>query len=223
MPRRKQKVKYSRKIACKHLSPKGDISNSLQPLCYCLERDLVLGLKAYVCQVCKLYAESKVNISDVFEESKKIAEKKIKETEINIEDIKIEREDNIDLSIDEFEEEEEVPLKFEKRKAGKSGSDDSTDFSGVECPFCGEIYDDLASHIQNCEFAPDDASIEDLLPSKKKRKRKGAPKEKTGKKENGEAQAKKKCPYCGKEFVRLGRHLNSCNKKPADSEAEDKE
>ncbi len=28
------------------------------------------------------------------------------------------------------------------------------------------------------------------------------------------------CPYCGKSFVRLGRHLNSCKKKPKDADAD---
>ena len=81
MPRRKTKIKYSRKNACKYLTPKGDISNSLQPLCYCPERDLVLGTKAYVCQVCDLYSETKKKITDVYQESKQEAEKKIKERE----------------------------------------------------------------------------------------------------------------------------------------------
>ncbi|MFX1256713.1 MAG: hypothetical protein ACFFAN_02555 [Promethearchaeota archaeon] len=219
IPRRKQKVKYSRKFACKHLEPFGDISNSLQPLCYCPSRELVLGTKAYVCQVCSIYDESNVKISDVYEKSKKIAEKKIEDI---IEDI--EKEEEIDLSTEEFEEEEEeieLTLKFEKRKAGKGELGEEEEFAEVECPFCGELYDDLASHIRNCEFAPDDASIEDIMPSrsKKKRKRKTT-REKTSKgveekkTEEKMSQSKKKCPYCGKEFARLGRHINSCSKKP---------
>ena len=123
------------------------------------------------------------------------------------------------MSLDEFEEaDEEIPLKFEKRKAGKADLADTEDFAGTECPFCGDIYSDLASHIRDCELAPDDASIEDLIPKKKKKKKK-APGKKTG---TGGASTKEKkaCPYCGKEFLRLGRHLNSCSKKPA--EVEDK-
>jgi predicted RNA-binding Zn-ribbon protein involved in translation (DUF1610 family) len=170
--------------------------------------------------------QSNVITSEIYEESKKIAEKKIKE---ELEEFKIEeivKEEDIDLSIDEFEEdEEEIPLKFEKRKIGKEALEEGEDFVGVECPFCGEIYDDLASHIQNCEFAPDDASLDDILPSKtkKKRKRRTAKakpaKAKPSKSEEKIiAEGKKKCPYCGKEFVRLGRHLNSCKKKPKDAE-----
>ena len=229
IPRRKQKIKYSRKTACKHLEPKGDISNGLQPLCYCPERELILAPRAYVCQVCYLYdPHTNVNMSEIYDESKKIAEKKIKEElrEFEIKDLATD--EDVDLSIDEFEEEEdEIPLKFEKRKAGKEAEEGEVFAINLECPFCGESFDDLASHIQNCEFAPDDASIEDILPSKPKKKRKrGASKGRPAKaepskaKEATESQGKKKCPYCGKEFVRLGRHLNSCKKKPKDAEKE---
>lgn len=223
IPRHKQKIKYSRKIACKHLKPKGDISNSLQSLCYCPTRELVLGTRAYVCQVCSIYDPVKSNrrFSELFEESKKVAEQKIKEKEIKLEDFEIEAikaNEEIDLSIDEFEEEdEEIPLKFEKRKAGKADIEDSEFADITECPFCGDFFEDLASHIQSCEFAPDDASLEDIIPAKKKKKRKKPASGKLG----AEAKTttnKQKCPYCGKEFARLGRHLISCPKKPADAD-----
>jgi hypothetical protein len=227
IPRRKQKIKYSRKIVCKHLEPKGDISNSLQSLCYCPARELTLGTRAYVCQVCNLYDAVKNNrrFSEVYEESKKIAEKKIKEKQIRLEEFEIAEitsDEDIDLSIDEFEEEdEEIPMKFEIRKAGKAGVDESEDFDGMnECPFCGDFFENLSSHIQSCEFAPDDVSIDDILPSKPKKKKK------TGKRTTGgtrKAGEKQKCPYCGKEFQRLGRHLASCPKKPTDSEEEEDE
>ncbi len=219
-PRRKQKIKYSRKIVCKHLEPQGNISNSLQSLCYCPARELVLGNRAYVCQVCTKYDPAKNNrrFSELYEESKKIAEKKIKEKAIKLEEFEVAEitsDDEIDLTIDEFEEEEEVaPLKFEKRKAGKADLEDTESFQGVECPFCGELYDNLAQHITQCELAPDDVSIEDIMPSKKKKK-KVTGKQPAGKKGTTE---KQKCPYCGKEFVRLGRHLNSCPKKPPEAD-----
>jgi hypothetical protein len=222
MPRRKQKIKYSRKIVCKNLEPKGDISNSLQSLCYCVARDLTLGSRAYVCQVCTLYDPGKNNqrFSDLYEESKKRAENKIKERQIRLEEFElaeIRSDEEIDLSIDEFEEEdEEAPLKFEKRKAGKVDLEDSDEFADTtECPFCGEFFADLTSHIQNCEFAPDDASIDDILPSKPKKKRKKGRKSSQGKSTSAN---KKACPYCGKEFIRLGRHLSACPKKPADAD-----
>ncbi|UCC19273.1 MAG: hypothetical protein JSV62_14400 [Promethearchaeota archaeon] len=225
IPRRKQKIKYSRKIVCKHLEPKGNISNSLQALCYCPARELTLGTRAYVCQVCKIYDPAKNNqrFSELYEESKKIAEKKIKEKEIKLEEFEIAEitsDEDIDLSIDEFEEEEEeAPLKFEKRKAGKAELGDSEEFADTtECPFCGEFFGDLVSHIQECEFAPDDVSIEDIMPSKRKKKQTATKKPAT--KKSGD---KQKCPYCGKEFVRLGRHLNSCTKKPSDIEEVDEE
>jgi len=172
-----------------------------------------------VCQVCKLYNPQKsgITISEVFEESRKNAEKKIK---LEIESV--ENDEIVDLSIDEFEEEEEkIPSKFEKRKAAKASLDEADDFAGVECPFCGEIYDDLASHIRDCEFAPDDASLDDIMPSKPKKKRKKrATKKKPSGEESGEKkpQDKKSCPYCGKGFIRLGRHLKSCPKRPGDAD-----
>ena len=199
----------------------GDIANSLQPLCYCPERDLILGKKAYVCQVCTLYAQTSQKVSDVYEESRKGAEKKIKEKKIELEAFELEElkaDNDLDLTIDEFEEEEdeEVPLKFEKRKLAKDEVEDSEEFTEVECPFCGELFDDLRSHLQNCEFAPDDASIEDIMPTRRKKK-KSKPKSASG----TDSKEKQVCPYCGKEFVRLGRHLTSCPKKPADEEEDE--
>ncbi|MFX0082213.1 MAG: hypothetical protein ACFE94_10725 [Candidatus Hodarchaeota archaeon] len=157
--------------------------------------------------------------SEVFEESKNIAEKKIKEKQIKLEEYElaaIKGDYEIDLSIDEFDEEdEEAPIKFEKRKAGKADLEDSEEFAEVECPFCGELFDDLPSHVQNCEFAPDDVSMDDIMPTKKKKRKK--PSEKPITKEKGTTE-KQKCQYCGKEFIRLGRHLISCSKRPADAD-----
>ncbi|MFW9894980.1 MAG: hypothetical protein ACFFD7_04170 [Candidatus Thorarchaeota archaeon] len=125
------------------------------------------------------------------------------------------------MSIDEFEElDEETPMKFEKRKAGKADLEDSEEFPEVECPFCGEIYSDLASHIPDCELAPDDASIEDILPDKKKKKKRST---KASGSSNKGTTEKQVCPYCGKEFQRLGRHLNSCSKKPKEDDNKDDE
>ena len=220
MPRRKQKIKYSRKFACKYLTPMGDISNNLQPLCYCPERDLILGRRAYVCQVCILYVQTNHKITDIYEQSRKEAEKKIKEKKIELEAFEIAEltgDDEIDLTIDEFEEEdEEVPLKFEKRKAGKEEMGAAEDFADLECPFCGEIFDDLRTHIQSCEFAPDDVSIEDIIPARGRKKKK-----KSSSPESNKEKGQKKCPYCGKEFSRLGRHLSSCPKRPKDEDEEE--
>ncbi|MHA1459340.1 MAG: hypothetical protein ACTSQR_06730 [Promethearchaeota archaeon] len=215
IPRKKQKIKFARKFACKHLTSMGDISNSLQPLCYCAERDLVLGKKAYTCQVCASYVQTTQRNSDVYEESRKGAEKKIKEKKIELKAFELAElavESELDLSIDEFEEEdEEVSLKFEKRKAGKGQIDDSEEFTNIECPFCGEIFDDLRSHIGDCEFAPEGASIKDITPSKTKKK-------KTTPKSGKSTKPKQACPYCKKEFVRLGRHITSCPQRPDDAD-----
>jgi len=160
-------------------------------------------------------------VSEVYEESRKGAEKKIKEKKIELEAFELAElkvENDLDLTIDEFEEEdEEVPLKFEKRKVGKDQVEDSDEFTEVECPFCGELSGDLRSHLPNCEFAPSDVNIADLIPSKKKKR-----KPKTTVAPGEKSKEKQVCPYCGKEFIRLGRHLTSCPKKPKDAEAEEK-
>jgi hypothetical protein len=186
---------------------------------------LTLGRRAYVCQVCNLYQQINRNIPEVYEDSRKLAEKKIKEKKIVLEGFELEEikgEEEIDLTIDEFEEEDdEVPLKFEKRKAGKADLEDSEDFGDLECPFCGDLFDDLASHIQTCELAPDDASIEDVLPKRGRKKKKRSPASKTVESSGeGEDKEKQVCPYCGKEFQRLGRHLKSCSKRPTEDEEE---
>jgi len=186
-----------------------------------------LGTRAYVCQVCTIYdpAKNTSRFSEIYEESKKIAEKKIKEKAIKLEEFEITEitsDDEIDLTLDEFEEEEEVaPLKFEKRKAGKTDLKDSEEFQEVECPFCGELYDNLATHITQCDLAPDDASIADIIQTKKKKKRKKPTTTKTGA-DIKSTKEKQKCPYCGKEFIRLTRHLNSCPKRPHKDNGNDK-
>jgi len=38
--------------------------------------------------------------------------------------------------------------------------------------------------------------------------------------EKVKSSGKKSCPYCGKEFVRLGRHLKACSKRPDDANEE---
>ena len=224
IPRRKQKIKYSRKFACKFLEPAGDISNSLQSLSICKERDLVLGRKAYVCQVCELYSQVSKKFSDIYEESKKSAEQKVKEKKIELGEFElseISSDNELDLTIDEFEEEEEeVPLRFEKRKASKDDLD-TEDFGEMECPFCAEIFEDVSSHMGSCEFAPDDASIEDFLPSRKTKKKPRAKSTTSTKSKSATPKEKQACPYCKKEFQRLGRHLTSCPKRPQDDDNED--
>jgi predicted RNA-binding Zn-ribbon protein involved in translation (DUF1610 family) len=179
-----------------------------------------------VCQVCRIYEPAKSNkrFADVYEESKTIAERIIREKQIELEEFElaaIKSDEEIDLSIDEFEEEdEETPQKFEKRKAGKADLADSEEFTEVECPFCGELFDDLQTHVQNCEFAPDDVTLDDIMPSKMKKKKKPSSKVESSDQTTTE---KQKCPYCGKEFVRLGRHLNSCSKRPENADDDEDE
>ncbi|MBY8982293.1 MAG: hypothetical protein KGD57_05045 [Candidatus Lokiarchaeota archaeon] len=195
----------------------GDISNSLQPLCHCPERELVLGTKPYVCQVCELYNQTTIKIAEVFQDSKLKAEKVIKEKELEaLELAEIKDDDDIDLSVEEFEEDEEITERFEKREPVKS-IEEAEDFIEAECPFCGELFENLGSHLKTCEFAPEDVDIKEYLPSRPKRKKKKKePSTTTEKKE----QNKKPCPYCKKDYARLGRHLPHCEARPDDPDEE---
>ena len=85
-----------------------------------------------------------------------------------------------------------------------------------ECPFCAELVGDLKSHLASCEFAPEDASIADIMPSKP---RKG--KKKSTATSGKDTKAKQACPYCKKEFIRLGRHITSCPQRPKDEDKEE--
>ncbi len=217
MPRRKRKLKFTRKNACEYLEPMGDISTSRQPLCYCTKRDLVLGPKAYVCQVCEFYSKTNQKSSQIYEKSKAQAEQSIKdEEEIKISGLK--EEEEIDLSVDEFEEEEEIPEKYERKKTGKT-IEETAAAASVECPFCGDLFDDLRLHIPECEFAPDDVDVKDyvdLTPSRSRRKKKK-------KRKSTEEKDTIPCPYCGKEYIRLGRHLPYCDDRPDDADEEKEE
>ncbi|TXT65090.1 MAG: conserved exported protein of unknown function [Promethearchaeota archaeon] len=216
MPRRKRKLKYSRKYACKHLQPKGDISSSRQALCYCPARNLVLGTKAYVCQVCYLYSKTSTKTADVYQESKLEADKLLEQEEMEeIEIEELEEEEEIDLSVDEFDEEEIILERYEQKRAGKS-IEESEEFAEMECPFCGELFDNLAVHIRDCDFAPEDVDVEDYLPARKVKKA-GKEEEDTETKKDTD---KLPCPYCGKKYSRLGRHLPYCDDRPEDADEE---
>ncbi|MFO8017945.1 MAG: hypothetical protein R6U96_04875 [Promethearchaeia archaeon] len=209
MPRRKKKKKYTRKNACKHLEPMGEVSVSSQPLCHCTERELVLGTKAYVCQVCSLYEQTSKKISEVYDESKSKAERKMEEedTKLEVPITEIEEEE-IDLSTDEFSESnEDYPEKYQKIETVKTDLESEV-LGELECPFCGDLFDNLADHIQTCEFAPDDVDPEDYIPTRKKAT------QKKKKKKSSSDKDKEKCPHCGKEYIRLARHLPYCPKNP---------
>ena len=55
---------------------------------------------------------------------------------------------------------------------------------------------------------------------KKKKTEKKGPAEKSDKEDEKGKKDKKACPYCGKNFVRLGRHLKACPKRPDDADEE---
>ncbi len=167
--------------------------------------------------MCSLYSQTDRRITEVYEESKRLAEKKIKEKELELKDFEL-VEEEIDLSVDEFEEEEEIELKYEKRKTSKEDIE-AEDIGTLECPYCGEITDDIEGHLEICELAPEDATIDDVLPSRaKKKKKKGTRRKKKKTSTKKQQQEKLECPYCGKMYARLARHLSSCSKRPEDAD-----
>lgn len=54
------------KDACVHLETMNKVSYSLQPLCYCKERDLVIGKNALVCLICDLFKKSDNQIGEMY-------------------------------------------------------------------------------------------------------------------------------------------------------------
>ncbi|MHA1688428.1 MAG: hypothetical protein ACTSUN_03695, partial [Promethearchaeota archaeon] len=145
----------------------------------------------------------------------------IKEKELKLKDFEL-REEEVDLSVEEFEEEEEFEVKYEKRKTSKEDIE-AEDLGPLECPYCGEITEDIESHLEVCELAPEDATIDDVLPSrakKKKKKKKTTRQKKKGASTKKQQQKKLECPYCGKWYARLVRHLSSCTKRPEDADEE---
>jgi len=52
--------------ACVHLETLNEVSYSLQPLCYCKARDLVLGRHAVVCSVCELFKKSDNQLGEMY-------------------------------------------------------------------------------------------------------------------------------------------------------------
>jgi hypothetical protein len=54
------------KEACVHLETLNEVSYSLQALCYCKARDLVLGKGAVVCSVCELFKKSDSELGELY-------------------------------------------------------------------------------------------------------------------------------------------------------------
>jgi hypothetical protein len=190
----------------------GDVSNALQPLCYCSARELVLGSHgsagAFVCQVCRLYEpDGNVTINEVYKKSKKMAEKKVPLVkEVKHEEIELEFE-KIDLDVSEFEEEEEEEveiIKYKKRSKGTAKPTSKKEYGELtsECPYCGDFFEDLSAHMAICEFAP---SEKEMAGSNKTTSKGRMKKE-------ADTQKGDVCPYCGKTFIRLSKH--KCKKAP---------
>ncbi len=82
------------------------------------------------------------------------------------------------------------------------------------------MFENLGGHITSCEFAPEDVDIEEYMPSKPRKKKKKKEPTTTTTPSVKKEQNKKLCPYCKKEYARLGRHLPHCEKRPDDADME---
>ena len=112
MPTKSTKSKTSEiKDACIHLETMNEISYSLQPLCYCKERDLVLGKNAIICSVCALFKKSDKLLGEVYI-ADALAEHYEGTTWSEEDFYEIIKEDGEE---EEEEEEEEMPKKRRKR------------------------------------------------------------------------------------------------------------
>jgi hypothetical protein len=77
------------------------------------------------------------------------------------------------------------------------------------------MFDNLATHVAECEFAPEDVDLDDYIPTRTRKSKK--------KKEKEEEKDTIPCPYCGKEYIRLSRHLPYCDDRPEEANEEKEE
>ncbi len=110
--------------ACVHLKTLNQVSNSMQPLCECVKRDLILGKLAGICSVCSLYKKSNEIISEMYI-SDFLSEEKILWDEVDFYDVvkdkysetgKFALEDDLsDEDDDEDDDEDEAPKRRRKK------------------------------------------------------------------------------------------------------------
>jgi len=98
--------------ACVHLETLNEVSYSLQPLCYCKARDLVLGKNAVVCSVCDLYKKSDNQLAEMYVASAVDGEDMQNWDDEDFYEV-IKDEDGDD---EEDEEDDDMPKKRRKRK-----------------------------------------------------------------------------------------------------------
>ncbi|MHA1821567.1 MAG: hypothetical protein ACTSU2_12840 [Promethearchaeota archaeon] len=113
---------FLNKNACVYLKSMNKVSNSLQPLCYCEKRDLVLGRTAVVCSVCKFYTPSEKKLDELYRADAEVSDSSIwVATEDFYEyagDIDVDEDELVDEEEDEEEEDEQRGRKS-KRKSKK--------------------------------------------------------------------------------------------------------
>ncbi|MBD3353229.1 MAG: hypothetical protein GF364_17245 [Candidatus Lokiarchaeota archaeon] len=140
MPRRsKKKRDVGKDKACVHLKTLNVISNSYQPLCECVKRDLILGKNAKVCSVCRFFKPSNKIINELY-----VAEiLESKDYNWDDEDYYYEMKEKGEF-LDYFDDEEEYEEEFDRRykaqtKSGvktegkkKAGQEDDEDLISEE-------------------------------------------------------------------------------------------
>lgn len=120
--------------ACVHLKTLNQVSNSMQPLCECVKRDLILGKLAGICSVCSYYKKSSDKIISEMYVSEFLSGEKILWDEEDFYDVvkdkysergKFALED--DLSDDDDDEEEEQPTRRRKKRTSKKKDEEDDD------------------------------------------------------------------------------------------------
>jgi hypothetical protein len=131
--------------ACIHLKSLNTVSNSLQPLCECVKRDLILGKTAVICSVCEFYKKTSSTIGEMYL-ADELGEEDILWNDEDFYDVIKEREvtgDTFDFEEstelytdedeeDEEEEEEEKPKRKRKKKTKKKDEEDDDDDIVIE-------------------------------------------------------------------------------------------
>ncbi len=122
--------------ACVHLKTLNQVSNSMQPLCECVKRDLILGKLAGICSVCSYYKKTSNKIISEMYVSEFLSEEKILWDEVDFYDVvkdkysetgKFALEDDLSDEDDDDEDEEQQPKRRRKKRSSKKKDEEDED------------------------------------------------------------------------------------------------
>ncbi len=123
--------------ACVHLKTLNQVSNSMQPLCECVKRDLILGKLAGICSVCSLYKKSSDKIiSEMYVSEYLNGEKILWDEEDFYDDVvkdkysergKFALEEDLSDDDDDDDDEEEQPKRRRKKRTKKKKDEEDDD------------------------------------------------------------------------------------------------